>query len=243
MGLVQTLLDVAEKVTQKKLVLELQGHVAKLVESQNGNFVLQKAVEVLPPPAMWFLLPELQSWGSPQKLARHKYGCRVLERLIEHFPLPQISPLIEDILGDVIPISREPFGNFVVQHILEHGDSEHRRFIAQALKADVRDAAMHPNACLVLNKALTYAAWADQQDIAAQVINTPGVLVEMAAQKNGFAATLKLFTVATGELLQEAHAQLAADRKRIRGMKHGRALLDTLAGKSLLVDYSGEEYP
>jgi len=140
--LVQSLLDLAEKATQKEMVAELRGHVAELVESQHGNFVLQKAVEKLPPPTVAFVLQELQAWGSPRRLAQHKYGCRVLERLIEHFPPSEIGCFIDDILSDLDTVSKDSFGNFVVQHILEHGDGEHRRRVARWLGNDIRAAAL-----------------------------------------------------------------------------------------------------
>jgi len=240
--LVQALLEQSDKAAQKELVGELRGHVGELLESQHGNHVLQKAVEIMPPPVLCFLLPELKAWGSPRKLATHKYGCRVLERVIEHFPMPDLLHFIEDILDDSVAMSKEPFGNFVMQHILEHGNDDHRHSVAVALGADLRDTATHPNACLVLNKVLTYAAHVDQKDLAERVIAIPGLVADMAGLRNGFAATLRLFVLATGQLLEAAHLELAADANRIWGTKHGRALLDAVTHSSPAADSSDDEH-
>jgi hypothetical protein len=241
--LVQALLELSDQAAQKEMVSELRGHVGELVESQHGNHVLQKAVEVMPPPVLFFMLPELKAWGSPRDLATHKYGCRVLERIIEHFPMPQLLHFIEDILDASVAMSKEPFGNFVMQHILEHGNGDHRHRVVLALGADLQDTATHPNACLVLNKVLTYAALADQKDLAQRVITIPGLVADMAGLRNGFAATLRLFEIATGQLLDSAHAQLAADASRIWGTKHGRALLDAVTHSSPAADLSDDEPP
>jgi len=197
---------------------------------------------VMPPPVLFFMLAELQAWGTPRKLATHKYGCRVLERIIEHFPVSQLSHFIEDILDDSVAVSKEPFGNFVVQHILEHGTSDHRHRLVLSLGADLRDTATHPNACLVLNKVLTYAALADQQDLAERVIGIPGLVADMASLRNGFETTLRLFEIATGQLLEAAHAQLAVESNRIEGTRHGRALLDAITHSSP-TDFLDDDFP
>ena len=71
-------------------------------------------------------------------------GCRVLERLLEHCPTEQTAPLVEEapgcvalrgiawldgvappcprqVLAGAPQLCRHTFGNFVVQHVLEHG--------------------------------------------------------------------------------------------------------------------------
>lgn len=244
--LVQDLLDRAQIPGQKAMAAELVGHVAQLLGSQHGNFVLQKAIEVMPPKSISFMLDELEQWGPPQKLARDKFGCRVLERLIEHIPLEEatfhrgtMERWIADIIGNAADLGRHEFGNFVLQHLLEHGTDVHRSEIALVLlRMDIRDVATQQNLCLVFNKALTYASRCDQEALAERVISTPGVLVDMACQRNAFSATIRLFKVVSGPLLELARAQLARDEGLIRGTKHGRSLLETLAGRN-----SGVELP
>ena len=153
-------------------------------------------------------------------------------------PRPYIWHAIDDVLGDVRSISEDPYGNFVVQHILEHGGDEHRGRIVRALGADLRSAATHPNVCQVLNKALIYAAPEDQRSLVVAVVSQ-GLLADMAVQRTGFATTQRLLEVATGPLLQEAHQQLRADARRIESTKHGLALLDLVSRESPLVDICG----
>ena len=51
--------------------------------------------------------------------ARHKYGCRVLQRLLEHARHDQLNGLVDALLAKAIPLSRHYFATYVMQHILE----------------------------------------------------------------------------------------------------------------------------
>merc|ERR1712100_32989 len=91
----------------------------ELYQSPHGNHVVTKIITVMPPTALQSLILELQ--GRVVNVARHQYGCRLLERLLEHCPVNQVACVIEELLSDAEPLCRHPYGNFVMQHIFEHG--------------------------------------------------------------------------------------------------------------------------
>ncbi len=67
---------------QAVLVKELDGNVLKCVKDQNGNHVIQKAIERVPPEHIQFIIDGFH--GQVYSLATHPYGCRVIQRIFEH---------------------------------------------------------------------------------------------------------------------------------------------------------------
>merc|ERR1712150_22569 len=109
---------------------------------------------------MQFVLLELD--GRGRETARHKFGCRVFERLLEH-DCWKTSALVAEVMGDVLDLSKHPYGNFVVQHVLEHGTQEQRCLVVDALWPDVRRLARHKSASHVVEKALLFCCDDDRE--------------------------------------------------------------------------------
>lgn len=181
------------------------------------------------------LLPELLNRG-PSALARHRYGCRVLERIIENFPPHPIHLLIDYLLQeDVTELCRHCYGNFVVQHILEFGTDWQKGFIVDKLREDLQAMAVDQYGCSVLDKALSYADLADQCQLADKLVKEPGLLVAMASLRQGFAATQRVFQLLelNPELHEEARALIRESSVDICRYKHGRALLNHVCPDAL----------
>lgn len=234
---VQGALKLSSKPEQKAMADELRGHVCELLESPHGNHVLQLVVELLPPDAVDFVCSEIMRRWSAADLAQQPYGCRVFERLIEHFPRGRLEGAVQDIFGKVETLSGDQYGNYVIQHLLEHGDDGQRRQIADVVRNNIAFFASGVFACGVLDKALTYGSWHDQVDIARRVVEQEPLLATMAASAQGFASTQRLFTIAAraracpaaagGGLLEAACRQLLAQPTldRMMASRHGQSLL------------------
>ena len=81
-------LDVLEYNQIEKLVHEIEGNVLKCVKDQNGNHVIQKCIEKVPSPIIQFIVDSFA--GQVYSLAIHPYGCRVIQRILEHCEEKQI---------------------------------------------------------------------------------------------------------------------------------------------------------
>ena len=62
---------------QIRLISELDGHVMQCVRDQNGNHVIQKCIECVPPDHIDFILSAFH--GQVVVLSTHPYGCRVIQ--------------------------------------------------------------------------------------------------------------------------------------------------------------------
>jgi len=81
-------MDVVDLEQKGKLVRELEGHVIKCVKDQNGNHVIQKCIERVPSHMIQFIVDAFA--GQVYQLATHPYGCRVIQRILEHCEEEQI---------------------------------------------------------------------------------------------------------------------------------------------------------
>ena len=112
----------------------LKSHVWACIACRNANHELQKTITVLRPNHVQFIIDEImERRKGPLLAAKHQYGCRIVERLIEHCPSDQLRPLVAELLKDVLPLSSHRFGNFVLRHIMEFGTSGQKHFIATTI--------------------------------------------------------------------------------------------------------------
>ena len=75
---------------------ELDGHVLKCVKDQNGNHVVQKCIECVEPRQLQFIIDAFK--GQVYTLSTHPYGCRVMQRIMEHCTPDQVNPVLEELL-------------------------------------------------------------------------------------------------------------------------------------------------
>jgi len=181
---VQKALEVAGGRDRQTLLRELRGRTLDLISSPNGNHVLQKLVEVFPAGSIMFVSEELAVWGGAA-VARHKFGCRVLERLLEHWPEDAVGQLVEDVIAQVPALSLHPFGNFVVQHLLEHGSSVQRASVIGALLPALPRLAQHRISSHVVQRAVDSGGPGDRLALVSTLLAGEGTLVAVACTRCG----------------------------------------------------------
>jgi len=70
---IQKASEVVDVVQQTQLVSELDGHVMRCVRDQNGNHVIQKCIECVPPDRMQCIISAF--YNQVVVLSTHPYGC------------------------------------------------------------------------------------------------------------------------------------------------------------------------
>jgi hypothetical protein len=229
----------------KELTDELQGHVLEVSVNMHGNHVLQKAIDLLRPSDASSMLQELakgpdnfkdgwfQPWSATQ-IARSKYGCRVLERVIEHF-LPNNDSCIkflQPVIDDCHALCTDQYGNFIIQHLLEHGTESHKSAIVRVVNRYLEEFAVHQHACSVLDKALSYTNLQDEladQILKTQVTKGHYLLAEMASKiRIGYTAVERMLVIMNGDRRKMAKEQLSVIRDSLKDTKQGKELLKKL---------------
>lgn len=167
----------------KKVLLEsLEGNVLEACcprEENFANFALQEYMKWLPAES-WQSMVVKGLRDQCKHVAKNRIGCRVLQRLIEHADQAQadVRELLDEIVGHP-PALREliadQYGNYVVQHLLEHDPLKTRQqlVVAEMCRRDSQEPhtihamSKHPRASNVVNKALTYC----RQECTAELVD------------------------------------------------------------------------
>lgn len=208
--LVQAALQACDQKVQLSIIADLQGHVCEMISSPHANHVLQRIIELLPPGAVGFIFSEMAAKWSPDFVAKHKFGCRVLERMIEHFPselaFPEWAHFLDRLLDNAGPHCYHSFATFIMQHLMEHGTEKHRRKIAAAVTQELERAASDSHASGVLDKALCFLPPEEQVNLSSKILEIEGLLARMIIANRP--AAERLLRVASGPLMVEAHRQL-----------------------------------
>ncbi|XP_073290419.1 pumilio homolog 6, chloroplastic-like [Primulina huaijiensis] len=145
-------IDLAQKV---RLTKELDGHVMKCVRDQNGNHVIQKCIESIPADNIHFIISSFR--GQVATLSMHPYGCRVIQRVLEHCNDElQTQFIVSEILDSVCALAQDQYGNYVTQHVLARGIPRERSEIIEKLSGSIVQLSQHKFASNVIEKCLEY---------------------------------------------------------------------------------------
>ncbi|KAJ7940588.1 ARM repeat-containing protein [Mycena leptocephala] len=140
---------------QASFVRELEPHIMRCVKDSNGNHVIQKVIERVSPDRLGFVSTFI---GHVSTLASHPFGCRVLQRCLQHLPDMQTRPLLDELLQNhTALLMQDQFGNYVIQFILEHGRPEDKASVVAQLRGRLLFMARHKFASNVCEKALIFA--------------------------------------------------------------------------------------
>mmetsp|Transcript_40737 Transcript_40737/g.86745 ORF Transcript_40737/g.86745 Transcript_40737/m.86745 type:complete len:432 (-) Transcript_40737:141-1436(-) len=222
---VQTALDKASSNEERNAIaMELRGHVWEALRCPHANYVVQKCIATMPAEASQFIIDEIikRGPGSATQTARHRFGCRILERLFECCKPSQVRRLVEDIVSEAAVLSTHPYGNYVVQHVVDFGEAHQQRRLAKALGGQVLTLAQDSYGSAVVAKVLSRGDTEGRVSLARAAATSPGLLVIMARTRHGHVAVrqalqllkdyaLDVYDVARGELERDG-AQLCASR-------------------------------
>jgi mRNA-binding protein PUF3 len=217
------------------LAEELRGRVWEAIRCPSANHVLQKCIGVLPPQAMQFILDELVAGpdgrgGGVGQAARHRFGCRVLERLVEQGRPEWCSVLLDALVADSAELIVHPWGHYVIRHLLEHAPREWRRRLHRVVEQNVDSAATKPYARAVVSKAVAHAEDDDAASLARALCGQRGLLSGMACTRHGHEGVLRLVKDLAGPEGQEVRRQLTEEMDVFQHTRFGRAV------KAALVD-------
>lgn len=230
---VQLALGVLPQTLQKELVLELHGHVQHAIQSPHANFVIAHIVQVMPASLSSFVSEELI--GIAAQIARHRFGCRVIIRLLEHSAKQaETVNLVHELLMEAAGLSRHTFGHFVIQAILEHGLPLHRQSIVAAMRGsnnDEKDHLMHiainRHGCHVVEEAMAWCSPEDVQSMCGVLLADQTSVLQLAHNQFG-CYVLRAIWRRLGKYAQGAWLCIHDASAELRDTKHGNKLLDFL---------------
>lgn len=135
---------------------ELRPHIIKCVMNQNGNHVIQMAIERVPAQHVRFIIDSFV--GHVQQLSMDKYACRVVQRLLERGEQLPRSIIIGELHACAHNLIANDYGNYVVQELVMHGSDKDKEKVFDLIKANLIGYARHKFASNVVEKCLVYGA-------------------------------------------------------------------------------------
>lgn len=220
---VQAALEVATGAKRTALTNEFHGSVLKLCMSPHGHQVLANLVQSMPVTAIGFVACEMT--GQSVEMARHRFGCCVLEAMAMHCSEAQMAEVSAEIMEEAAELSRHPHGSSVIKHLLEYGNSECRAGIVQRLIPRIPLLAMHRTASHVVEKAFNCCSDEEQYSIAMALLRAtaPISVVDVACSRCG--SSILEEVASTNAFNTEFRSRLAAALPRLGQSKFGRRVV------------------
>eukprot|EP01091_Cochliopodium_minus_P016444 TRINITY_DN6159_c0_g1_i1.p1 TRINITY_DN6159_c0_g1~~TRINITY_DN6159_c0_g1_i1.p1 ORF type:complete len:778 (-),score=230.46 TRINITY_DN6159_c0_g1_i1:163-2496(-) len=167
---IQKALEVVEVDLQTNLIRELEGNVIKCVTDQNGNHVIQKCIECVSPQNIQFIIEAFQ--GKVYNLATHPYGCRVIQRILEHCNREEkiSTAILQELLRFTDSLVQDQYGNYVIQHVLQHGSPADKGAIIGKLNGNVLKWSQHKFASNVVERCVQFGNNAQRRQIVEEIV-------------------------------------------------------------------------
>lgn len=157
-----------------ELLQEFDSYVLTCIQDQNGNHVMQKAIEVMSVKAkqaearageaglsmsmagrVQFIVDDVL--GNVRTLCCHPYGCRVLQRMLEHCVDFQKTATLDQIQLCHKALLDDQYGNYVIQHVLQYGrESDRDSLLKIIVENDLLKLSRQKFASNVVEKLLKY---------------------------------------------------------------------------------------
>ncbi|ORY64431.1 armadillo-type protein [Pseudomassariella vexata] len=138
------------------IVNALRYRVVDLIQDLNGNHVIQKCLNKLSPQEAQFIFDAVGNHCV--EVGTHRHGCCVLQRCIDHASGDQKIWLIGKITENALRLVQDPFGNYVVQYIIDLNESTFTEPLVVMFTGKVAQLSRHKFSSNVIEKCLRCAS-------------------------------------------------------------------------------------
>ena len=149
---------------------EFRPCVVQMIQDSNSNHVIQRCLNKLSPQDKQFIYDAVTEGENIVKVATHRHGCCVLQRCIDHASEQQKLQIINEIVKHAFALVQDPFGNYVVQYILDLGLAEVPKKLAVHLKGHFVELSTQKFSSNVVEKIMQSSDPAAIETVVAEVI-------------------------------------------------------------------------
>ncbi len=178
-----------EKVDDESLIdllAEFHDDVLNCIHDQNGNHVIQKIIQVVSSRSKTYQAEDKEKAikFSTQlhfilncvvenivPLSCHPFGCRVLQRILEHCIESQKSTALDSIQRCLRILLDDQYGNYVIQHVLQFGRKSDRDVVLQiVIENGILGLSRQKFASNVIEKLLKYGNGSHRNEIVREML-------------------------------------------------------------------------
>jgi pumilio RNA-binding family len=103
--------------------------------------------------------------GRVKELSSHPYGCRVVQRILEHWSINQKGVVLEELRKCCTELVQDCYGNYVIQFVMQHGWEADRAVLIHEVQQNLLEFSQHKFASNVVEKCLQYASKKDLDEM------------------------------------------------------------------------------
>merc|ERR1712118_23348 len=126
------------------------------------------------------------------------------------------------VVSDIDSLSRHPFANYVVQHILEYVPAHRSQVVHALIHVGVPFLAQHCVASNIVERAFEHSDAENQRALAEAILSTPHAIVDMGCSRFGSFTVRRMLEALQGTLRYMALQQLGEAISCLRASKYGR---------------------
>eukprot|EP00427_Karlodinium_veneficum_P009629 CAMPEP_0169087534 /NCGR_PEP_ID=MMETSP1015-20121227/14281_1 /TAXON_ID=342587 /ORGANISM="Karlodinium micrum, Strain CCMP2283" /LENGTH=354 /DNA_ID=CAMNT_0009147767 /DNA_START=73 /DNA_END=1137 /DNA_ORIENTATION=+ len=222
-----------------RLAIGLRNHVWEASKDPHANHVVQVLIEKAGAETEKWIFGEMcdtSKDGGIVKAAKHRYQCRIVQRMLEYFSLSLVKAIGDYILADLVEtrnLCSHMFGNYVMSSLLERGTVEQFRSLMKLLIACFDQLGKENHgasvlACAVRSVADEEHTKALKEALALAILANESLVLESMAFSRFGHLTIKYAI----EMLLDSHpkqaneclARLKDAEDKLRAGRYGRAL-------------------
>lgn len=149
----QKMIEYVSTPQQVHLIIEaLRFRVVELIQDLNGNHVIQKCLNKLTSLDAQFIFDAVGN--NCIEVGTHRHGCCVLQRCIDHASGEQKPWLIGRITEHARILVQDPFGNYVVQYIIDLNEPSFTEPVVATFQGCISQLSRHKFSSNVIEKCL-----------------------------------------------------------------------------------------
>ncbi|KAI0542169.1 ARM repeat-containing protein [Xylaria digitata] len=218
----QKMIEFVTTPTHVQIIIDaLRYRVVELIQDLNGNHVIQKCLNKLGSADSEFIFSAVGTHCI--EVGTHRHGCCVLQRCIDHAGGSQKVWLISQITEHALRLVQDPFGNYVVQYIIDLNEPSFTEPLAQRFLGKIGLLSRHKFSSNVVEKCLRCAS-EDSKDKMVKELLVGGEMERLLKDNFGnyvVQTALEHSSVQTKHQLVEAIRPMLPG---IRGTPYGRRL-------------------
>jgi hypothetical protein len=168
----QKMIEFVSSPAQVTIIIDaLRYRVVELIQDLNGNHVIQKCLNKLSAADAQFIFDAVGN--NCIDVGTHRHGCCVLQRCIDHASGDQKLWLIKRITDNAPILVQDPFGNYVVQYIIDLNEPTFTEPLVGMFRTRITQLSRHKFSSNVIEKCLR-CAQDPSKDMIVEELLTPG---------------------------------------------------------------------
>lgn len=209
------------------VIRALRERVVDLVQDLNGNHVIQKCLNRLGAEDAQFIYDSVGA--NCVVVGTHRHGCCVLQRCIDHASGEQRARLIAQITANAFSLVQDPFGNYVVQYILDLSEPHFTEPLCQTFLGNIPPLSKQKFSSNVIEKCLRTAEYKMRRLMVDEMLS-PAELEKMLRDSFANYVVQTAMDFADPETRNRMTEAIRPILPSIRQTPHGRRIAGKMAG-------------